>query len=62
MTRLYVYGLNYNPLEDKEESYITEIKIPAGSHAEANSKLLKLVGNEIAGKCYLDNIEGYEKK
>ena len=51
--KVFVIGLNYNPIEEREEGLITEFKIPAESHNEAVVKLKLLIGKVLAKKCFL---------
>ncbi len=59
MKKLYVFGMNYNPIDSKEEQELTEIKIPAENDNEAIFRLRALVGRVIAKKCYINDIRDY---
>lgn len=56
---IYVFGMNWNPLEQNDESYLTTIKIPAKDHEEAGAKLVALLGRKIASKCFLNDYYKY---
>ena len=51
--KTFVIGLNYNPIEEREDELIIEFKIPAESHNEAVVKLKLLIGTVLAKKCFL---------
>lgn len=53
--KLYVFGMNYDPVMEKDETYLTEIKIPAASWNEAVLRLKLMIGAELAKKCVLND-------
>ena len=55
----YVFGMNYNPLERKEEVELTEIIIPAETDNEAILRLRQLIGFVMAKRFYLNDIRDY---
>ena len=55
----YVFGMNYNPVERKEEPYLTEVIIPAISEDEARMRLNVLVGSVMAKNFYLNDVRDY---
>jgi len=59
MKNLYVFGMNYNPVEKTEEMELTEIKIPATTEEEAIERLKALVGAVMTKKFYLNDIRDY---
>lgn len=59
MKNLYVYGMNYNPIEREEECELTEIRIPAATEEEARLRLRVLVGSVMAKNFYLNDIRDY---
>lgn len=59
MIKLYVFGMNYNPLTREEEEELTEIKIPAKTEEEARSRLSAMVGWRMARRCLLNDVREY---
>ena len=59
MKNLYVYGMNYNPIEKTEEMELTEIKIPAETEEEAVNRLRALVGSVMTKRFCLNDIRDY---
>ena len=57
--KLYVFGMNYDPVMEKDETYLTEFNIPAASHNEAVLRLKLLIGAEMAKKCCLNDVRDY---
>ena len=53
--KLYVFGMNYNPILKEDEPDHTEIKIPAKTEEEANARLVELVGRVMAKRFILDD-------
>lgn len=51
--KIFVIGLNYNPIEEREDELIIEFKIPAETYNEAVVKLKLLIGTVLAKKCFL---------
>lgn len=51
--KIFVIGLNYNPIDEREDDLITEFRIPAESINEAIVKLKLLIGKVLAKKCFL---------
>lgn len=58
-TKLYVFGMNYNPTKKTDEMELTQIQIPAKSEQEAKERLRVLVGTVVAKKCFLNDIRDY---
>lgn len=56
---IFIFGMNWNPLEKAEEQYLTTIKIPAKDHEEASQKLVALIGQRAASKCCLNDYYKY---
>ena len=57
--KIYIFGMNWNPLNRCEESFLTTIKIPATSDEEASKKLVALTGKRAASKCFLNDCYAY---
>lgn len=57
--KLFVFGLNWNSIERKDEQYLTTIKIPAKDYEEAVKRLVALVGKKAASKCFLNDYYEY---
>jgi hypothetical protein len=57
--KLYVFAMNYDPVMEKDETYLTEFKIPAASYNEAVLRLKLLIGSEMAKKCFLNEEREY---
>lgn len=57
--KVYVFGMNYNPMDEKDENYLTEFKIPAESYNEAVVKLKLMIGSNMAKKCFLNDEYDY---
>ena len=57
--QLYVFGMNYNPIERIDECEVTEISIPADTEEEAKERLRVMVGSAMAKKFYLNDIRDY---
>ena len=55
----YVFGMNYNPVERKDEPYLTEVLIPAISEDEARLRLKVLVGSVMAKNFCLNDVRDY---
>ena len=55
----FVFGMNWNPIEKSDETYLTTIKIPANNLEEASAKLVALLGQRIASKCFLNDYYEY---
>ena len=51
--------MNYNPITEIDEVFVTEFKIPAKDYDEATQKLKTLVGKVIAKKCFLNDEYDY---
>lgn len=56
---LYVFGMNYNPLEREEETELTEVKIPAETDEEAINRLIVLVGSVMAKNFCINDVRDY---
>lgn len=56
---IFIFGLNWNPIERVDESYLTTIKIPARDCEEASQKLVALIGQRAASKCCLNDYYEY---
>lgn len=57
--KLFVFGLNWNSIERKDEQYLTTIKIPAKDYEEAVKRLVALVGKKTVSKCFLNDYYEY---
>ena len=59
MKNLYVYGMNYNPIEREDEMELTEVRIPAETEDEAYNRLCVMVGSVMAKNFYLNDVRDY---
>lgn len=57
--QLYVFGMNYNPVERIDECEVTEIRIPANTEEEAKERLRAMIGTVMAKRFYLNDIRDY---
>lgn len=57
--RIYVFGMNYNPLTKTEEMEVTQILIPAKTEDEAKNRLKEMVGSVMARRFCLNDIRDY---
>lgn len=51
--------MNYNPMDENDEIFLTEFKIPAESYDDAYAKLKRLIGSNMAKKCFLNDEYDY---
>ena len=57
--KTFIFAMNYNPVTELEEEYLTEFKIPAKDFDEATQKLKNLVGRVVAKRCFLNDEYDY---